>query len=201
MTPLEIWLQQATRHLSANSTARVRTEILEHYEAAREAAMSAGSSADAADRLAVAALGDAKIANRQYRRVLLTAAEATMMGTNEVCAILWMKVLLIAVPVVLLLASAGFLLAGNPDKAKGLLEGSIEVSVWTLTPFLPVYTPWRARFVRFLKWAVLAIAIGTVHQWSWLFISCLFPVISIELTKISIRRKTPLAQWPKQLYL
>jgi hypothetical protein len=201
MTPLEIWITQATRQLSADSTAKVRTEIQEHYEAARDAAMSAGSTEEAVDRLAVTALGDAKTANRQYRQVLLTADEARLMGLDVGCGIPWMRVLMIAVPVALLMVSLVFLLEGNPDKAKGLLEGAIGVSVWTLTPFLPIYTPGRARFVRFLRWAVLLTAIGMVYHWSWMFISCLWPVISIELTKNSIRRKTPLAQWPKQLYL
>lgn len=198
---LEIWLKQATRHLSNDSGARVRTEILEHFELAREAAMSAGSTSEAADRIAVTVLGDARIANRQYRDVLLTSDEARLLGTDVVCAIPWLKGLMLAMPAALLMVSLAFLLEGNPDKAKGLLEGAIGVAVWTLTPFLPIYTPWRARFVRFLRWAVLLTAMGMVSHWSWLFISCLWPVISLELTKISIRRKTPLAQWPKQLYL
>src|SRR5579863_1205898 len=80
---LEIWLKQATRHLSKDSTAQVRTEILEHYEAAREAATSAGSTSEAADRMAVTALGDPRIANRQYRRVLLTADEVRLLGEGN----------------------------------------------------------------------------------------------------------------------
>ena len=59
MTPdLDCWLQQATRSLSKDSTAQVRTEIQEHYQSAREA-----------NRMALIALGDARIANTQYRRV------------------------------------------------------------------------------------------------------------------------------------
>jgi len=37
-------------------------------------------------------------------------------------------------------------------------------------------------------------------KWSWLT-SCLWPLAWIEWTRISIRRKLPVAQWPKQLYL
>jgi general stress protein YciG len=43
MTELDSWLKQATRHLSKESVAQVRTEIREHYESAREAAMSGGA--------------------------------------------------------------------------------------------------------------------------------------------------------------
>lgn len=79
MTGLDSWLEQATRCLSRDSVAQVRSEIREHYESARETAISGGATADEADRLAVCALGDAKTANRQYRNVLLTASEARML--------------------------------------------------------------------------------------------------------------------------
>lgn len=203
---LEIWLKQATRHLSKDSAAQVRTEILEHHEAAREAVMSAGSTPEAADRMAVTALGDARIANRQYRRVLLTAEEAKLLreGTKEariVCSNPWLKWLLLSIPAAILLASLAFLLKGKLDTAEGLLEGAIGVAIWSATPFLPVYTRWRGRFLRIAKWAALFAMLGMMFQWSWLFISCLWPVVWIEWTRISIRRKMPVSQWPKQLYL
>src|SRR5271154_5354404 len=102
MTGLDSWLILATRCLSADSVGRVRTEIQEHYESAREAAMSGGESAAEADRVALAALGDAKVANRQYRSVLLTSAEARMLrdGNREVravCSRPWLRWLLRAV--------------------------------------------------------------------------------------------------------
>ena len=52
---LETWLKQAARHLSSDATAQVRTEIQEHYEAARESAMNGGATGEEADRAAVAA--------------------------------------------------------------------------------------------------------------------------------------------------
>lgn len=77
MTPdLDRWLEQATRRLSKDSAAQVRTEIQEHYQSAREAAISGGASQDEANRMALIALGDAKTANKQYLRVLLTASES-----------------------------------------------------------------------------------------------------------------------------
>jgi len=79
MTGLDNWLRQAARTLASDSAARVRTEIQEHYESAREAAMSGGAAADEADGLALGAPGDARTANCQYRRVLLTSAEARLL--------------------------------------------------------------------------------------------------------------------------
>jgi hypothetical protein len=79
MTRLESWLTDATRGLSKDSAARVRSEIGEHYESS----IMRDVTPDEADRLAVAALGDAKIANRQYRKVLLTSSEARMLRQSN----------------------------------------------------------------------------------------------------------------------
>jgi len=70
VTPLEQWLSDATKGLSAESAARVREEIQQHYDSACEAG------GDAAD--VIRALGDPRTANRAYRKVLLTQREALM---------------------------------------------------------------------------------------------------------------------------
>jgi hypothetical protein len=211
MTQLEAWLKQATRRLSRDSTALVRTEIREHYESALETAMSGGATADEAARLAVTALGDAKVANCQYRKVLLTSEEARVLGESNweariVCSRPSLKVLLVAVPVVALFAAAAFYFAGANAVAQVLLVGGIGMSLLFSAPFLPVYTPSRARVFRRVKWVVLIGMLGLAFgpdalKWSWLLISCLWPVVWIERTRVSIRRKLPVAKWPKQLYL
>ena len=110
--------------------------------------------------MAVTALGDARIANRQYRQVLLTADVKLLRTASSwvrmwSAPFLWMRGLMLAVPVALLMVSLAFLLTGNPDKAKGLLEGAIGVAVWSATPFLPIYTPMARTLLRLAKWAVL----------------------------------------------
>jgi hypothetical protein len=80
MAELETWLKQATRCLSRDSATQVRIEIREHCDSAREAAIRDGATTEEANRLAVTGLGDAKAANRQYRKVLLTSAEARMLA-------------------------------------------------------------------------------------------------------------------------
>jgi len=208
---LETWLKQATRHLSRDSAGQVRTEIQEHYESAREAAMSGGSTADEANRLAVTALGNAKAANCQYRRVLLTSAEASILrqGNWEArafCSSGWLKWLLVATPVAALFAAAALFLVGAIEVARVLLIGGAGMGLLSAAPFLPLYTPSRARVFRAVKWVVLIGTLGLAFgpdalKWSWLLISCLWPVGWVELTRLSIRRKLPVAQWPKQLYL
>lgn len=208
MTALDLWLEQATRGLSRDSVAQVRSEIQEHYESAREAAMSGGSTAGEADRAALTALGDAKAANRQYRNVLLTSSEAKLLrdGNWEArvfCSWRWTA---LAVPVIVLLAGAELWLAGKTDLGRILLAAGFAFGFLLSAPLLPVFTPARARIFRVLKWAllltVLLFAFGEdAPKYWWLVASSIWPLFWIERTRISIRRKLPVAKWPKQLYL
>ena len=104
-TPLDSWIGRATCDLSLDSAAQVRAEIVEHFESARETAIVAGTNAADADRAALAALGDARAANCQYRKVLLTSAEAKMLREGNwearaVCARPWLKTLMQAIPAI-----------------------------------------------------------------------------------------------------
>ena len=107
MTRLESWLTEATRSLSKDSAAQVRSEIGEHYESS----LMRDVTPDEADRLAIAALGDAKAANRQYRKVLLTSSEARMLRQSNrearaFCSMATAEGVLIAVSVVVLFGAA-----------------------------------------------------------------------------------------------
>jgi hypothetical protein len=175
------------------------------------AAMSAGSTGEEADRLVIAALGKAKAANRQYRSVLLTSAEASMLREGNwearaVCSRPWLKSLLATVPVAALLAAAGCFLFGSNDIARVLLAGGLVMGFLFTAPFLPLYTPARGRAFRLVKWVALLVVVGVAYQgialqWSWLIFSGLWPLVWTEWTRFSIRRKLPVAQWPRQLFL
>jgi hypothetical protein len=214
-TGLEIWLTQATRHLSQDSAAQVRAEIHEHYESAREAAMSAGATTqvteDQADRQAVAALGDAKTANCQYRKVMLTSAEARMLrqGNWEArafCSHRWLKRTLVALSFAALIGAEIFFVRGATEVARILFVIGLGMSVFFAAPMFTVYTPSRSRIYRAVKWAVMiamfVLAFGPdTLKWSWLIICCLWPVFHVEWTRASIRRKLRVEEWPRQLYL
>jgi hypothetical protein len=203
-------MQQATRCLSKDSAAQVRSEIREHYESGREAAMSAGAASEDADRTALAALGDARAANRQYRHVLLTSAEASMLRDGNwearvICSRGWVKRMALAVPIVAVVAAAVLFLAGAYAALPVLMVG-IVMSPLLAAMVLPVYTPWRGRVFRCLKWVAivgaLVLAFGPdALKWSWLLASCLAPLAWTEWTRASIRRKLPAEKWPRQLYL
>ena len=211
MTGLDLWLKNATRHLSKDSGAQVRREILEHYESARESAIHDGVPEEMADQLALGALGDPRQANRQYRKVLLTSAEARLLRESNweartVCSFRLLKPLLLGVPLTLLLAALVLFYRGSSDVARTLLAGSIAMGFLFLTPYLPVFTPSRSRIIRYVRWAVLAgmmtLAFGPdILKNSWLLFSCLWPIVWVEWTRMSIRRKLPVAQWPRHLYL
>ncbi|MGH9665537.1 MAG: hypothetical protein ACRD9L_14020 [Bryobacteraceae bacterium] len=167
MNELNAWLKSVTRCLSGEDAARVRVEIQEHYDSAPEAALATGVSPEAAARLALSSLGDAKDTNRQYRLVMLTSGEARTLrdGNREaraVCRISWLK--------------------------------------WFFSS-LPVYTPARSRIFRIVRWTLMVAILLTAGKSSWLYFSFLWPFIWIEYTRASLRRKLPVARWPKQLYL
>jgi len=200
MTGLNSWLEQATRHLSKDSAAQVRSEIWEHYESAREAGVE--------ETAALNALGDPKTANRRYRKVLLTSAEAKLMRdlnweTQAVCSRPWLKWVGLALP---LAAASALFFMGRGEAARDVLIAGFGMSPLLAAPLLPIYTPARGRIFRVVKWTALAIAFVLVLgpltlKWSWLLFSCMWPMGWTEWTRASIRRKLPAAAWPKHLYL
>ncbi|HEY0703367.1 MAG TPA: hypothetical protein VGD60_11415 [Candidatus Acidoferrales bacterium] len=211
MTPLEIWLQQATQDLSKDSSVQVRAEIQEHFESAREAQLAQGASAADADRLALAALGAARTANCQYRKVLLTSAEARLLRQSNwearaVCALPWLKRILMTVPAIPLVTGAVLFFYGSTSAARFALLASLTLALFFAAPFFAVYTPSRGRIYRIAKWTafagLIALAFGPdALKYSWLLASCLWVPVWTETTRASIRRKLPVAQWPRQLYL
>jgi uncharacterized membrane protein len=202
MTRLESWLTDATRGLSKDSAAQVRTEIGEHYESS----LRHDVTPDEADRIAVAALGDAKAANRQYRKVLLTSREAAMLRQSNrearaICSGGLLKGLMIALSVAFLCGGVAFFLAGAIFVARTLLLGWVLVGLMAFAPFLPVYTPTRGRAFRVVKWVFLLLTLWLALKLTPLFFACLWPLAWVEWTRASIRRKLPVAEWPRQLYL
>jgi hypothetical protein len=211
MSRLDDWLREATRHLASESAAMVRREIQDHYEAARDAALVHGSSTEGADAIAVNSLGDAKTANCQYRQVLLTSAEAGMLRQGKlearaVCSRPWVKWSLVAVPVALVEAASVLFFHGKAGLAWDLLLAGIAMSPLFAALLLPIYTPARSRVFRYAKWFVMTAAVVLLFgpealKWSWLLISCLWPMAWSEWTRASLRRKLPVSAWPRHLYL
>jgi len=208
---LEMWLKRATLHLSRDAVAQVRTEISEHYDDALESATAGGASVDEGDHVAMAALGDAGVANREYRKVLLTSGEARLLreGNWEARAIgshRWLKHLLVAMPAAAVLGGLVLLLAGATGVAQVLLAGGLGIGIVFAGTLLPMYTAGRSLAFRIVKWTVLAGILVLAFwplglQWSWLLVSCLWPMAWAEWTRASIRRKLPVTKWPKQLYM
>ncbi len=211
MSGLENWLREATRYLAADSIAQVRKEIGEHYESVREAAVAGGSSAGEADGIALRALGDAKTANCQYRQVLLTSAEARLLREGKwearaICTRPWLKWLIVAVPVVLVEAAAVSYFHGRVEVARDWLLAGIGMCPLFAALLLPINTPARGRIFRYGKWVAMTAAALLLFgpealKWSWLLLSCFWPIAWMERTRASIRRKLPLSAWPRHLYL
>src|SRR5713226_9349526 len=139
---LETWLRRATRHLSATSAAQVRSEIQEHYESARDEALGGGAAPHEADRMALASLGDAGIAGRHYRKVLLTRSEDRLLRetTWEARALCSHLRWLFPIPAAALCASIWFFNGGQTYLALMLALGAGGMSVLFARPLLPVNT-------------------------------------------------------------
>jgi hypothetical protein len=211
MTKLDVWLNEAVRHLSKDSASQVRSEIREHYGAELETALSDGADPEQAETRALQALGDPRDANCQYRKVLLSASEAALLRESNfearaICSKPRLKWAFLAAPGVILLASTALLVMGNIDLARGLLVLGLLMAIAFIPPFLPIYTPSRGRVFRAIKWSVMIGSVALLFgrnalQWSWLLASCVFPIFWNEWKRIAIRRKLPVGHWPKQLYL
>ena len=205
---LETWLKRATRHLSADSAAQVRSEIQEHYESARDESLAAGAAPHEADRTALASLGDPRVAGRHYRKVLLTKAEDRLLRetTWEARAICSHLRWLFPIPAAALCASIWFFIAGQTYLSVMLALGAAGISLLFARPLLPINTPARARVFRGMRWAWLAAVLllatwPDFHKQSWMLIAIAWPIAWIEWTLFSVRRKLAIADWPRPLYL
>jgi hypothetical protein len=210
-TALEQWIRQATRKLSKESRARVRSEMQDHFESGRETALAQGASQEAADQAALLALGDAAEANCAYRRTLFTSSEARMLKESAwesrmVCSHRTGKWILAILPLAVLLTGMVLLLAGRTGLGQTVLLGSLTLGVVLTVPLLPIYTVRRAQIYRVAKWAVLGAMLWftlrpSLMQASWMFTITAWPLFWTEWTRVSMRRKLPVARWPKHLYL
>ena len=211
MAGLESWLKQATRHLSKDSATLVRSEICEHYDSAHEAAMAEVATAEQADQLALAALGDARTVNGHYRQVLLTSDEARLLrnGNSEArafCSRRWIKWLGIVLSVGTFWTALTLFFLGSIEMSAAALAIFLMAGLLFVAPLLPVYTPSRSRIFRGVKYVFIVAALAMVFgrdalHMSWLLISCLWPIMWIEWRRASIRRKLPATAWPRQLFL
>lgn len=193
---LDQWLLIATRGLSQESVERVRAEIQQHCEAASESG-----------NYSVAALGDPKVANRAYRKVLLTEMEAKLLSAMGGNTSLSRKPephgkILAGI----LMAEAAFVstifILKNPPIAFFVVP---LFAIPLLARLLPINTPRRGRIYRWVRWsamlagAALAALFGVkISQGS--FLGVFMPMLIFERVYSSIRRKLPVSQWPRRLY-
>ena len=201
---LEAWLKQATCGLSANSASRVRTEIQQHFESALQANLARGATEEGAGRAALASLGDARTSNHQYRKVLLTASEARFLRESrwESRALCSRTKWPLLIPAGGLCAAVAFFARGEHDLAALLLLGAAGLALLFASPWLPIYTPARGRLFRGVRWAWLVAVVALASEGQpWMLATLLSTLAWIESVQISLRRKLPVADWPKHLYL
>lgn len=209
MTNLEAWLQRATKCLSADSTVQVCAEIEEHFRSAQETALREGATVSDAEQAALAALGDARTANRQYRKVLLTKREARILResawqSRAACSRGWLRWFVLFWTVVSLIAGTWIKIAGWDYLANMLLVVAFGLGLTASPMFLRLLTPSRGRIYRVVRltfFAAIMVFGLTGFKQPWLIFVCIWPALWTEWNRMSIRRKLPEAEWPKHLYL
>jgi len=211
MAGLEVWLQVATRHLAKDSAAQVRSEIREHYELARDAAFAEGATAENADQLALASLGDPHIVNCHYREAMITSAEARLLRESNLearffCSRSWLRWTGIALSLGAFWTALVLFFLGRIEASEIAAALFVMTGLLFVAPQLPIYTPSRSRVFRWVKWALVLCALATVFgrdafHLSWLLFSCLWPMVWVERRRMLIRRKLPVTAWPRQLFL
>ncbi len=87
-----------------------------------------------------------------------------------------------------------------------LALGAGGVSLLFARPLLPINTPARARMFRGVRWAWLAAILmlavwPDLRQQSWLLVAVGWPIVWVEWTLVSVRRKLAIEDWPRPLYL
>ena len=77
---LSRWIGAATKDLSSEATARIRSEIEAHYADAVESYIAAGKTGSDAHAAAMADLGGVEAANAAYKRIHLSTKEAALVA-------------------------------------------------------------------------------------------------------------------------
>jgi hypothetical protein len=207
------WIGVAARGLAKDAWVRVREEIYGHYESAREESLQQGASEQRASAAALSSLGNARAANKQYKKIHLTEWENKLIRQDE-CATMALhrRPYLLIVPLVLMCAAvAAFTI--NPGPATSLLlAGAAGLCfVFGAPCLLPINTRLRGTIYRTIRvtWLVafmwFAYGIdGRSESWA-MFFSMGLPTLWIlgwlEWSRASARRKLPVVEWPRSLYL
>ena len=210
MTDLQVWLKRVTRGLSREAAHQVRHEIEDHYLSARDAALEQGAAPDQADRQALAALGDAEIANMRYRSVLLTKEEAKMLrgvkrdGEFFRCRPELGRAFRLG-PCLLLCVAAAAYAMDAPNLARIMLAATLGLGMIFTVPTFSIYTPARSKVYRHAKGPVVLLALWLANgpSFHWLGITLIGLAVFgwTELVCASLRKKLPVEQWPYMLYL
>lgn len=190
--PLEIWLVGATYGLSAESAARVRAEIEEHYESA--------VSSGATEREALVALGDAKAANRQYKKVLLTKSDVKWL---DVCKRRKVSECAVLTCACMTVGAVFKSFVGAPREAVPLFALASQSFMFWISVRVEMDSRFKVYALRFLKWLAIAsvpVAYAWAGQWNPIFWGYgIFPFAAYQ--NYRVRRKLPVEQWPKELNL
>lgn len=210
---IEAWLDVATSGLAKESEARVRDEIQAHFDSSHEEALANGAADEQANTAALAALGDAKKARRAYKRTYVTAWEQRLVREDQwVAGVLCRRGYLLGIPLSFL-CSGTILITHSPSfPSFALLLIGIGASfIFGVPMCMPINTKMRGRIYRSIRWTWFVVAICFAYvpslrenfsaEFAATGVFLVWSVVWVEWSRASMRRKLPIADWPRGLYL
>ena len=190
---IEQWITIATRKLAPESAEQVRREIGEHFQCA----LAAGNSD-------IASLGDPRKANRQYRKVLLTAPEAKLIKGVFPDFASWWKYAILGVSNVLICAGA-WAISGHSDLVWRAWPIGVLLLLQYAGPLLCPKTPQDLRIWRIARGAGFIVGmVFLITTWNWMSYSIMaqfFFVSACQIRATVIRRKLSSDRWPVFAYI
>jgi hypothetical protein len=192
---IDQWIAIATSKLAPESAEQVRREIGEHYHCAL-----------AAGAWDIASLGDPRKANREYRKVLLTAAEARFVERPQriVPPGSWRWWGMAVLGLLTDLAWASRWPSSGPYLVWRAWPLGALLLLQYLGPLLRIRTPARLRiwhWVRVAGFAVAMLLLITVWDGSIFGLMTQFlVVVSFLGAPATLRRKFPVDKWPSEWF-
>jgi hypothetical protein len=210
---INAWIDVAACGLAKDAWVRVREETYAHYESARDESLRQGASEQHANAVALSTLGNARAANRQYKRIHLTEWESKLIRQDECAAkAIHARPYVLIIPLLFVCGAVAAFTIQPEQITLMMLIGSAGLSFTFGAPFLiPINTRLRGYVYRTIRlsWVVAIVVLPYTSQdnleiWPMFFsigVPVLWMIGWFEWSRASARRKLPIKEWPRTLYL
>ena len=212
------WLDAATQGLSAESRIRIEEEIRAHFESARESEMATCANPEEAGLSAIISLGDPVVANKAYRKVLLTESEAELLNAmkKRQSSSAWTRlfersnkifIVVTQLVVAFTIYDGDFGKELHSEKAFAIWSVFGFIALFVLPPFLPKRSRRLSRayncLVPILLFGCIYLMKGIQLKLSFAAIVAIVFIATFRTMRRAshLRRKLPVEDWPDGLFM